>query len=76
MTYEEVLEQAQQLSPIDKARLMEVLGASLYRDLAQPAADPQPNRSLLGIWEDVNISAEDIAEARREVWGNFPREDI
>ena len=28
-------------------------------------------RSLEGIWEDLNI---DITEARREMWGNFPRD--
>ncbi|HEV3039661.1 MAG TPA: hypothetical protein VHA33_17960 [Candidatus Angelobacter sp.] len=32
--------------------------------------------SLEGIWADLgfNITAEDIAEARREMWGNFPRD--
>lgn len=25
---------------------------------------------------DVHISEEDITEARREMWGNFPKEDI
>jgi hypothetical protein len=31
---------------------------------------------LAGLWEGVSISAEDIDEVRREVWKNFPREDI
>jgi hypothetical protein len=33
-----------------------------------------PLRSLRGLWEDLNIdvSEKDIAEARREMWGNFP----
>ena len=33
-------------------------------------------RSLRGLWKDLNIdfTDEDIAEARREMWGNFPRE--
>lgn len=35
-----------------------------------------PKRSLYGLWKDVNVSAEDIDEARREMWGEFPREDI
>ncbi|MBE9213953.1 DUF2281 domain-containing protein [Plectonema cf. radiosum LEGE 06105] len=25
---------------------------------------------------DVHISEEDITQARREMWGNFPKEDI
>ena len=35
-----------------------------------------PRRSLFGVWKDkgVNISREDIDEARREMWGNFPRD--
>jgi hypothetical protein len=36
----------------------------------------RPRRSLSGLWADlgVNVSEEDISEARREVWGNFPRD--
>ena len=32
-----------------------------------------PRRSLRGLWADLNfhITEEDIAEARREMWGNF-----
>jgi hypothetical protein len=35
-----------------------------------------PRRSLLGLWADLNsrITAEDIAEARREMWERFPRD--
>jgi hypothetical protein len=35
----------------------------------------KPLRSVLGLWSDLNvhITEEDIAEARREMWGNFPR---
>ena len=35
-----------------------------------------PRRSLRGLWKDLNIeiTEEDIAEARREMWGNFPRD--
>ncbi|MBI3977116.1 MAG: DUF2281 domain-containing protein [Chloroflexi bacterium] len=34
----------------------------------------RPRRSLKGLWADlgVDITEEDIAEARREMWGNFP----
>lgn len=36
------------------------------------------HRPLKGLWAGfgVDISAEDIAEARRDMWGLFPREDI
>ena len=34
--------------------------------------------SLKGLWADlgVEISPEDIAKARREMWGGFPGEDL
>jgi hypothetical protein len=42
----------------------------------EPVA-PQPRKSLYGLLADTpSVSAEDIDEARREMWGNFPREDI
>jgi len=35
-------------------------------------------RALYGIWKDMGftVTAEDIDEARREMWANFPRDDI
>lgn len=36
----------------------------------------QPRRNLKGLWSElnINITEEDIAEARQEMWSNFPRE--
>jgi hypothetical protein len=36
----------------------------------------KPLRSAEGLWADlgIDITEEDIAEARREMWGNFPRD--
>lgn len=41
-------------------------------------AAKRPLRSVEGLWADqsVDITAEDIARARREMWGNFPKGDI
>lgn len=46
--------------------------------LQQKWSPKRPLQSALGIGADLNIriSEEDIAEARKEMWGNFPREDI
>jgi len=35
----------------------------------------RPRKSLHGLWKDsgVSISDEDIAAARKDMWGNFPR---
>jgi hypothetical protein len=41
-------------------------------------ADCVPFRSPKGILADLNftLTEEDISEVRREMWANFPREDI
>ncbi|MEO8126657.1 MAG: DUF2281 domain-containing protein [Bryobacteraceae bacterium] len=38
----------------------------------------RPRKSLYGFWKDldISISEEEIAEARQEMWGNFPREEF
>jgi hypothetical protein len=76
MTFDEIVTLAENLPPLEKVRLVERVMATLETDLAE--GKKTPKRSLLGLWADlkVGISAEDIDEARREMWGNFPREDI
>ena len=68
-----VLSKLRRLPP-DKKR--EVL--DFVEFLEMKSARKRPYRSLEGRWADlgVHISEEDVAEARREMWGNFPREDI
>lgn len=46
--------------------------------LQQQSAPKRPLKSCLGLLADlqVDLTEEDIAEARKEMWGNFPREDI
>lgn len=66
-----LLENLRQLPP---EKQQEVLDFAEF--LRQKTAPKQPRRSLKGLWADldIHISEEDIAEARREMWGNFPRE--
>lgn len=71
MTVEEqVLEKLRELPP---HRQREVLA---FISLLQEKSRHKPRRSLLGLWSDldVKVSEEDIAEARREMWGSFPRD--
>ena len=73
--YDELINLARLLSPDEKARLLEDISASLRQDLEATKTQP-PKRSLLGLWNDVAVSDADISEAREDLWGNFPREDI
>ena len=36
----------------------------------------KPRKSLKGIWSDldINLTEEDLTEARREMWGDFPKD--
>jgi hypothetical protein len=74
VTLEQALALVRQLSPIDKARLIERIVPDIERELE--AARSEPRQSLRGLWRGLDITAEDIAQARREMWGSFPREDI
>ena len=72
MTIEEqVLEKLRDL-PFDKRK--EVLDFVDF--LKQKNGPKKPLKSLRGLWADlgIHITEEDIAEARREMWGNFPRD--
>lgn len=74
VTLEEVLRLAQQLSAIDKVRLIERVAPEVERDLA--ARPRGGSRSLLGLLRDFGPapSVEEIDAARHEAWASFPRE--
>jgi hypothetical protein len=74
VTLEQALIVVRQLSPVDKARLIERIVPDIERELK--GAHPSPRRSLRGLWRGLDITEADIEEARREMWGGFPREDI
>ena len=60
--------------PADKQQ--EILShATRLRDEAAPK---KPFKSIKGLWSDlgISLSAEEIEENQREIWKNFPREDV
>jgi hypothetical protein len=74
MSVEEmVVETLRHLPP---AKQEEVL--DFARFLANRSVPKRPLFNPIGMFADLNISisAEDIDEARKEMWGNFPREDL
>lgn len=74
VTLAEILDMVTHLSLVDKVRLIERVAPQIERELV--VKQPKPRKSLRGLWRGVDITEEDISEARREMWGNFPREDI
>lgn len=74
ITLKQVLQLANQLSPVDKVRLIENIAPQIKRELS--GGNYSERRSLRGLWRGVNITSEEIAQLREEMWGNFPREDI
>jgi len=72
MTIEEqVLEKLRDLPPEKQKEVLDFVDF-----LKEKSGEKKPRRSLLGLWADLNfhVTEEDIAEARREMWGNFPRD--
>lgn len=72
MTIEEiVLEKLRRLPPDKQKQVLEFVDS-----LRADGGRKKPLRSLEGLLEDLNvdITEEDIAAARREMWGNFPRD--
>jgi hypothetical protein len=66
------------LKQLPVAKQEEVLDFARFLRSQEPAT-PQPRKSLYGLWANSSaepLTAEDIDEARKEMWGNFPREDI
>ncbi|HVS21668.1 MAG TPA: hypothetical protein VHD88_07455 [Pyrinomonadaceae bacterium] len=66
-----VIEKILSLTPEQQRRVVEFV-----QSLEQDETYPRARRSLMGMFSDLNvhITEEDIAEARREMWGSFPRE--
>jgi mRNA-degrading endonuclease RelE of RelBE toxin-antitoxin system len=72
MTIEQqVLEKLRDLPPEKQKEVLDFVDF-----LKEKNGQKKPLKSLRGLWKDLNIhiTEEDIAEARREVWDNFPRD--
>lgn len=74
VTLEEALTFVRQLSPVDKARLIERMVPDIERELR--VVQSTPRVSLRGLWRGLDITEDEIDQAREEMWSEFPREDI
>lgn len=71
MTIEkEVLEKLRGLPPEKQEEVLHFVDS-----LKENNGEKKPLRSMRGLWQGsgVEISEQDMAEARRDMWGNFPR---
>jgi hypothetical protein len=78
-TIDMAVEILQQLSPQEFLKVISIVSPEVEHKLQQP--EPGLNlecEPLYGLWKDLgfDVTAEDIDEVRKEVWKNFPREDI
>lgn len=73
-TYTQVLDLVEQLAPEEQEQMLAVLGTRL----AQRRSTPGPSVSLQGLLarHGPGPSAEEIDEARAELWASFAPEDI
>lgn len=74
MSIEEAVVERLKLLPPDKQREVLDFVESLQRE--GNGTPRPPRKSLRGLWAGLGVSVtdEDIAKARREMWGNFPRD--
>jgi hypothetical protein len=77
-TVDDLLLLIHRLSPAQQAQLFARLSAEIASLVQQLPQTPPPSRSLQGLWENDHppITEDDIAAARHDMWGNFPRDDI
>lgn len=73
---DDVVAAALQLSPLEKLRLVERVVSTLETDVM--VSDKQPRKTFKGVLAHLGSapSDEDIADVRREMMKNFPREDV
>jgi len=70
---EAILEKVRSLPPGRQQEVLDFVEFLQHKEGGTPRL-----RSPYGLWADLSppITAEEIDAARREMWGNFPREDI
>ena len=75
VTADMALDMLRQLPPRERLRVIAQALPDAERDLPEPI---RPLKSLRGLWKDLgfDLSAEEIDQARREAWADFPRENI
>ena len=68
-----VSEKVEQMPPEQQREVL-----NFVESLRNKAAAKKPLRDPAGLWagRSIDITEGEIAQARRDMWGNFPRGDI
>lgn len=76
VSLEAVLELVKQLPPRDKVRLIAWVAPQIEDELV--TTQPRQRKSLWGLCRDLGPApaASEIDAVRREIWADFPRQDI
>jgi putative lipoic acid-binding regulatory protein len=76
VTVDQVVGMFRKLSFRERLKVIAIVVPEMEQDL--PEKKLLKRKSLRGLWKDLNVhlTAEDIDQARKEMWANFPREDI
>jgi hypothetical protein len=68
------------LSFHDRLKVLSIVLPEIERECPPEESEQVQEKpeSLYGLWQRLNfdVTKEDIAEIRQEMWQNFPREDI
>ncbi|CAN5748313.1 hypothetical protein BH23CHL2_BH23CHL2_14600 [soil metagenome] len=75
-TFEDVLKLVEQLSPVEKLRLIERVTPDIKREFSAKRA--RESVSLLGLFNDLGPapSTDEIEASRNEILSEFPLDDI
>jgi hypothetical protein len=67
-TYEDVIADVKNLSPAQMLSLVEDI-----MEMLKPAVQTKPGlrHPVFGIWSEVSVSADEIDEARRQMWSIY-----
>ncbi len=70
-----VLKMLRKLTPSQRLKVISMALPELEKSLGKKS---RPRKSLRGLWKGLNpsITAKEIDAVRKEMWRNFPREDV
>ena len=76
VSFEVIATLARQLSPAERVRLIAQVAATLQEEDFASDAQIASRHSSYGLLKGLDLSAQDIDDARHDLFGEFPHEDV